>query len=202
MIKAVILDMYGVIIKQSGDELQSYIRERIPGVSSERIWELWFAADRGDTDSLEIWRGVGFKGDLEEVEREYLDRFELREGVREFLSKVCGNYKTGLISNDPSRWSKFVRDKFDLNKYFDVICVSGDMHMEKPDPRIYQAAIEGVGAEPSECLFVDDRPEYTEGARRVGMNAVLMHEEDVGFGEPRVESFEALYEFLKNYEVR
>lgn len=42
----------------------------------------------------------------------------------------------------------------------------------KPHPDAYAAAVDAVGLEPSELVFVDDQPANVDGARRVGLHAV------------------------------
>ena len=43
----------------------------------------------------------------------------------------------------------------------------------KPQPEIYLDAVQGLGIEPSEALFLDDRPDNIEGAQAVGLRALL-----------------------------
>ena len=45
--------------------------------------------------------------------------------------------------------------------------------MIKPEAEIYHDAIAGLGVEPDEALFLDDRPENVEGARAVGIHAEI-----------------------------
>ena len=42
--------------------------------------------------------------------------------------------------------------------------------MLKPDVQIYRTFLEKYGLNGDECLFIDDREENTEGARKAGMN--------------------------------
>jgi len=42
----------------------------------------------------------------------------------------------------------------------------------KPQPEIYRAALALAQCRPEECFFTDDIPEYVEGARRLGIDAV------------------------------
>ncbi len=55
----------------------------------------------------------------------------------------------------------------------DGAVVSGQERMMKPDPAIYQLLCERYDLVPGECLFVDDNADNCEGARVVGMQAVL-----------------------------
>ncbi|MFD1932078.1 HAD family hydrolase [Nonomuraea mangrovi] len=53
---------------------------------------------------------------------------------------------------------------------------SARMRMTKPDPEIYLAVLDGLGAEPGEVTFVDDRLENIEAAERVGIVGVHFRE--------------------------
>jgi len=131
--KAILLDMYGVIVKQTGDDFVPYIRQFFPDIEPEEIYDSWFRADVGEISSLKIWEAIGFEGDLEAVEKAYLDTIELNDGFMEFVTAARNRYKLAVVSNDTSRWSRYLREKFDINKYFDVISISGDLGIRKPD---------------------------------------------------------------------
>lgn len=61
---------------------------------------------------------------------------------------------------------------------FDAEIFSSRVGLSKPDPRIYLACCEALGVEPSEAVFVGDGAnDELEGARRVGMDAILIHRE-------------------------
>jgi FMN phosphatase YigB (HAD superfamily) len=62
-----------------------------------------------------------------------------------------------------------------LAQYFDVLIDSKLVGFEKPDPRIFQPALAGLGVAPEEALYVGDLYEVDViGARRAGMAAVLL----------------------------
>ena len=119
--KAIVLDMYGVIVKQTGDDFVPYVQQTFPNLSAEEIYTPWLKADIGEMTSLEVWNTIGFQGDLEKIEKEYLDTIELSDGFIDFIEKVKSKYKLAIISNDSSRWSKYLREKFDLNKYLQEV---------------------------------------------------------------------------------
>lgn len=62
--KAIVLDMYGVIVKQTGDDFVPYVQQTFPNLSAEEIYAPWFKADIGEMTSLEVWKTIGFQGDL------------------------------------------------------------------------------------------------------------------------------------------
>ena len=102
----------------------------------------------GEVTSLDVWAALGFQGDLEKIEQEYLDTIELNDGFLGFIEAVRKKYKLAILSNDSSRWSKYLREKFNINQYFDVISISGDLKIRKPDERIFLFTMEKLAVKP------------------------------------------------------
>lgn len=190
--KAILLDMYGVIVKQTGDDFVPYVQQTFPELDPEEIIKPWNKADMGEWSSLEIWATVGFQGDLEKIERNYLDTIELNDGFLDFIKAVRNKYKLAIISNDSSRWSKYLREKFNINQYFDVISISGDLKIRKPDERIFRLTIEKLAVDAAECLYVDDRRGYLGAANRLGMNTIVFNSRNVPYKGDVVHNFEEL----------
>lgn len=190
--KAILLDMYGVIVKQTGDDFVPYVQQTFPELDPEEIIKPWNKANMGEWSSLEIWATVGFQGDLEKIERNYLDTIELNDGFLDFIKAVRNKYKLAIISNDSSRWSKYLREKFNINQYFDVISISGDLKIRKPDERIFRLTIEKLAVDAAECLYVDDRRGYLGAANRLGMNTILFNSRNVPYKGDVVHNFEEL----------
>lgn len=190
--KAIILDMYGVIVKQTGDDFVPYVQQTFPDLKPEEIYTPWFKADIGELTSLEVWAEIGFQGDLEKIEKEYLDTIELNDGFLDFIKAVRKKYKLAIISNDSSRWSKYLREKFDLNQYFDVISISGDLKIQKPDQRIFQLTIEKLAVSAEDCLYIDDREGNLEAANQMGMNTIMLDSRNISYTGNKVNCFNEL----------
>ena len=54
----------------------------------------------------------------------------------------------------------------------DVIVISSEEKVMKPDPGIYHIALERLGVQPDEAVFVDDFQHNVEGAQALGMHAI------------------------------
>lgn len=191
-VKAIILDMYGVIVKQTGDDFVPYVQKSFPDLKPEEIYIPWNKADMGEGTSLDMWAALGFQADLEEIEKNYLDTIELRDSFFDFIKAARKKYKLAIISNDSSRWSKYLREKFNINQYFDAISISGDLKIRKPDERIFRLTIEKLAVEAAECLYIDDRRGYLGAAKKVGMNTVLFNSRNVPYEGESVDDFEEL----------
>ena len=106
----------------------------------------------------------------------------MNQGFYEFAARAREQqYRLAILSNDSSRWSRYIRDKFDLNRYFDVIHISGDLKMKKPDLRIFELTARKLGVPAGDCVYVDDRRKNLAAARAVGMDAVLFNTRGVPY---------------------
>jgi HAD superfamily hydrolase (TIGR01509 family) len=85
----------------------------------------------------------------------------------------AAGFKLGVISNSDGRVVEAL-EVAGLRQYFDVIIDSALVGLEKPDPRIFRAALEALGVEPEEALYVGDRYEVdVRGAEAAGIRGVL-----------------------------
>lgn len=92
----------------------------------------------------------------------------------DYIKSLKKNYKTGLLSNVGHGFiEKIFDEKKPQQDYFDIVVISGEVGVLKPDPHIYQVTAKKLGVTPKECIFVDDRERNCEGARAVGMRAIL-----------------------------
>jgi HAD superfamily hydrolase (TIGR01509 family) len=80
----------------------------------------------------------------------------------------------GVVSNSEGRVAQAL-EAAELRQYFDVVIDSGLIGIEKPDPRIFHAALEALGVGAEEALYVGDLYDVdVVGARSAGIEAVLL----------------------------
>ena len=96
--------------------------------------------------------------------------------AKSVLGELQGRYKLALISNfDHPPHVHRLLDELALRPFFDVVVVSGDVGVKKPDPAIFAPALEQTGLVADEALFVGDSPEDDiAGARAAGLWPVLI----------------------------
>ena len=77
--------------------------------------------------------------------------------------------RMGIVSNYPPELRAYLQEA-GLAPYFETIIISGEVGVEKPDPRIMQLAMEAMQIQPAECLYVGDHPFDVLCARKAGMD--------------------------------
>jgi len=105
--------------------------------------------------------------------RMYGDVFSLNPPVLDLLSMIKNRYKLILLSNTDVERFGLIKKKFPEIFIFDDYVLSYEVGYMKPHPRIYKEALAKAQARAEECVFLDDLAENIEGARDVGMNAIL-----------------------------
>lgn len=87
--------------------------------------------------------------------------------------------RTALLSNS---WGNEYPTEL-MDGLFDVVVISGEVGMRKPELRIYRHTVELLGLEPGECVMVDDLPHNVSAAAAAGMVGVLHRTYDETLGE-------------------
>lgn len=172
MIKAVIFDCFGVLITDALERIVSDLGASLEDI--EEIVGLVSAANRGSIEP-EVYRASVAKRLGISVE-EYIDRIKKAEQVNEplleYIKELKTTFKIGLLSNVnslESLESRFIKGELEL---FDAVIASGEIGYAKPEAQAYEITASKLGVLLGECVMVDDREDYCEGAIGVGMQAV------------------------------
>jgi putative hydrolase of the HAD superfamily len=101
-------------------------------------------------------------------------RLGLYPHVREVLDILRGRYPLALVTDAQSAYARGELHKVGLLGYFDPIVVSGDHGYRKPDRRLFQFALDGMGVAAEHALYVgNDMHRDIFGAREAGMTTVM-----------------------------
>lgn len=88
-------------------------------------------------------------------------------------------YKIYILSNySEELFTKHTKDAEFLN-ILDGGIISYQIHLLKPNARIYKALLEKYSLKAEECMFFDDKEENVKGASRVGIKAVRVTSRDM-----------------------
>jgi putative hydrolase of the HAD superfamily len=129
----------------------------------------------------------------------YLSSFnKVFDGTYEILDYLSKKYTLHIITNGFSEVQnlKMVNSKLDI--YFEKIITSESVGVKKPNPKIFQYALEQSNAIPSECVMIGDSWEADiMGAKNFGIKPIYCNFENQSVGESVI-SIENLFD-LKKY---
>ena len=95
--------------------------------------------------------------------------WELFPDVIESLEALRSHYKLAVVSNFDGRL-RMIAEQLGISRYFDHLVISSEVGADKPDPFIFERALELVGLAPNETLHVGDDPAGDwEGATAAGL---------------------------------
>jgi len=180
-IEAVLFDWGGVLIDNPGPGLMSYCA-RVLGVTVEDYTRVHNQCgepfQKGSIPEDVFWRRVC--DDLgcslpkqaslwgEAFRATYVPREEVFALARGLRGRGC---KRSLLSNtEAPAMAFFLELRYDA---FDAATFSCAEGVVKPQREIYEIAARKLGLAPAQCAFIDDKPEFVEGARAVGMKGIV-----------------------------
>lgn len=180
-IKAVFFDLGGVIVRTEFQAPRQQLAEKL-GMEYDDLDRIVFDSDSGlrasmgEISSAEHWAFVIQRlkrpaSELSLIRDEFFAGDIVDRTLLEYVRSLRGNYKTGIISNAWSDLRDFIaREKFD--DAFDDMIISAEVGAMKPEPKIFQIALERFGVKPKEAVFVDDFYANIEGCEKVGMQGI------------------------------
>jgi putative hydrolase of the HAD superfamily len=112
---------------------------------------------------------VDAAGLLERMFRGFTPVPSIAEAMRRVKS---AGFATALLSN--SWGNEYPREGW--TDMFDVVVISGEVGMRKPEPRIFTHTVDLLGVEARQCVFVDDLRPNVAAAEALGMTGIV-HED-------------------------
>jgi len=104
---------------------------------------------------------------------------EYRDEVWDLARRFrAGGGRTAFLSNGVPEIMARLRAERALDQWFDVVVVSYEVGLAKPDPRIFELCLSRLGAQAAETLFVDDREENVSAAEQLGLRALHFSGDD------------------------
>ena len=189
MSPAVLIDLYDTLVHSDWDRWRDEL-SRGTGASIQRLdrafHETRAARNTGSYPTMEestraLVVAAGLPDDPEMV-RWWVNmdiRF-MQEGVRLHddsiptvrMLRERGD-ATALVSNcGPD--TRLLVERLGLEEEFDAVILSFEVGARKPDPLIYEAALDAVGGRADDSVFVDDQAAYCDGARALGIDTRLI----------------------------
>lgn len=185
-IRSVIFDWGGVLIDDPSPGLMNYCAKALH-VSKEDYIKAHskFEADfqKGLIREDTFWEQICNELNVPEpnIPSLWAEAFEAayvqRNGMFSMAASLQENgYRTAVLSNTELPAMQL----FHLQRYemFDVPIFSCLEGVKKPDRKIYELTLKRLGSRPAQAIFVDDKQEYIDGAKDIGINTILFQNID------------------------
>ncbi len=117
--------------------------------------------------------------------RKMVSKRSLNKPILDLMKEFRPTYQIAILSNAGDQSRALMEDVFHLDRLVEEIIISAEEGVIKPDPRIYQIAMERLGASPENSLFIDDYLDNVLSAREFGMRAVQFVDNSQVIGEIR-----------------
>lgn len=151
-----------------------YFREAVAGRATGE--ELWRDVARSTGEPAENWPMLV---DLHQ------SIFILNTDLLAFFRSLRPRYKTAILSNASSEVRAWIMEAFHLERDVDLIIISAEEGFHKPQSEIFRVALDRLGVQPEEALFIDDEVRYIASAQALGMHAVQFRDSMQAIGEIR-----------------
>jgi len=184
-LRAVIFD-YGMVLTGPPDSGVHAELVRITGLPAEKLDPLYWADrqafDEGRLNGQTYWQGFVQKAGLalspaaieELIHWDAQLWMTLNAPMLAWAAALkARGMRTAILSNMGDTVLQAMEREFDWLGRFDVLVWSYQLHMAKPDPAIYRYALEKLGTQPAETLFIDDRQVNVEAAAALGIKALV-----------------------------
>lgn len=183
---------YEKAIKASNENVQKILQNLGVTINAQRVRELIDNfADREDgavigmeEEFKEIFSILKIRKyrqkDLREIITEHWMPFiqyaHVRRGAKELLEYLkTHGYKLGVVANIWSEGMDPVLKRLKLQQYFDITLASVDIGFQKPDPKIFNLALDNLKLAPEQTIMVGDNPRTDiQGAHELGMVTVRL----------------------------
>jgi putative hydrolase of the HAD superfamily len=105
-------------------------------------------------------------------------RLRLYPYVREMLDILRERFPLAIVSDGQSSYARGELHKVGITEYFHPIVISGEHGFRKPDARLFQFALDGMGVSAENTIYVgNDVHRDVYGAREAGMRTVMFNSE-------------------------
>ncbi len=200
MIKAICFDLDGVYFLNGKS---NFIKALVAlGVSEDEAKRVFLKSDQmnkqyklGKMTDEEFWTWALKEWNLNLTTKEIVDQlisgYETNAPAVEYVKQVRNaGYKTVICSNNFPARINGLQQRFGFLDDFDVIVLSYEVGVDKPNKEIFQDLIAKSSVQPNQVVYSDDDESKMDGAKELGINTFLYT------------NFEAFVKHLENLGVK
>ena len=185
MYNSIVFDLGGVMVDF---DPKAYLVDRLCNAEiEEQVYDLTFGSEAwkqldaglvsrfdGNSAMLKNARAVGREFEVQGVLDDWLHILHPRRRMQELVRRLKNHgYCVYYLSNIPQDVLELFKERGVLDR-FDGGVASCEVHINKPDPRIYKALLDKYQLKAGESIFIDDRLENVQTAFRLGFAGIQM----------------------------
>ena len=192
-IRAVISDLFDVLLIDGDTTLCRSYEQQMNllegGLMQEMFRSPYFRqAVAGRVTGEELWRDVANRiGEPPEnwsmLVNLHRSMFILNNDLMAFFRSLRPRYKIAILSNASSEVRAWITEAFHIEQDVELIMISSEERYHKPQPEIFRIALDRLGVQPEEALFIDDEARYIASAQSLGVHAVQFSNTSQVIGE-------------------
>jgi len=145
-------------------------------------WKTFDTATSGYSPAEDLYQRMNGKVDrglvnqwVDQKTSEILKKQPLLPGVEPFIRSAHEQgIKLAVATSSSPEWAMPFLEKFDLVQFFDVVLTSRDVQKVKPDPTLYQLAIEKLGLAPDSAMAFEDSFNGLQSAKSAGIYCTVV----------------------------
>ncbi|MBV6395031.1 MAG: Protein CbbY [Anaerolineales bacterium] len=216
-IKAVLFDQDGVIIdtERDGHRVSFNMTFKEFGFTDEWSVEYYHELLQiagGKERMKHHWKTKGFSKPMTEEEMDALipqlhkrktalfveliatGKLPLRPGIHRFMKEAMdAGLKIGVCTTSNEQAAKAITENILSDIHFDIVLAGDVVKNKKPDPEIYNLALERLGLAPHEAMVVEDSKNGVKASKAAGLKTIVTfngytEEEDIEAGDIIVSS--------------
>jgi len=165
----------GLIGRLSGLGLGQATTEQVITKLSEHDLFLRYSAGKLTPQEFhrEVCTTLGINPNFDEFREIWCAIFEPMPLMPALFADVSARLPVGILSDtDPLHW-EYLRDAYPFLQTVACPTLSYEVGATKPDPSMYRTAVDTVGVDAAECLFIDDLQKNVDGAKAAGLQAIV-----------------------------
>jgi putative hydrolase of the HAD superfamily len=179
MIRVIIFDYGGVLAFRRSEKFFQFVNKRY-GISRDQFKKAWKIYnpdfEMGKCSNISFLKTIsdfwGINPRLQDLAYAFYAADEPESRMIRMIKKLKKHFVLSILSNS----NKLLTDKIRHYKFLsdiNVMIFSDEVGIRKPDMRLYKLCIKELGVRPEECIFIDDKEENLEPAKKLGIHTIL-----------------------------
>jgi FMN phosphatase YigB (HAD superfamily) len=180
MAKDFLFDIGNVILKFDFSPAIQALTERSTAVENDVLLPIHgikeqLESGRMDDETFvtEAIRILGFEGSRDEFAKIWCEIFELNPPMASLIGNLSdAGHRLFLLSNTSGLHIDYILATFPVFSHFQDGVYSHAVQSEKPNPEIYQIAIEKFQLTPADTIYIDDLPANVTAGEEAGLETI------------------------------